>query len=254
MEFLIGVLCGILLSVLLGFGPSFFGLIQSSIQYGFRRASSFVVGVFVSDILVVVLMLVLLKNVDFYELLQNEWVAGIGGVCLVAFGVYTFCKHVKPVSGKRGKLKFKSMDNPSVLRLAGYGFLLNLLNPMVWVYWVSVVSLLSGEMELSVMERYVFFAGLLLSLFGCDLLKCRLASLLQVWFTAKRLNLFNRVLGAILVAFGIYFFASRVVYRLNPNIEEPKNLSHSQGTQIIQSLHSRMAKDSAKHEDTIYLQ
>ncbi|MBQ9417702.1 MAG: LysE family transporter [Bacteroidales bacterium] len=253
MEFLIGILCGILLSVLLGFGPSFFGLIQSSVQYGFRRASAFVVGVFVSDLLLVLAMLVLLKDVDFDTMLQNIWVATIGGACLIAFGIYSFCKHVKPASGKRGKLKFRTVDNPSVLRLMGHGFLLNLLNPMVWIYWVSVVSLLSGEMGLTATARFVFFAGLLLSLFGCDLLKCRLASLLQTWFTAFRLNMFNKVLGGILIAFGIYFIVSRMVVHFNPEVDHVESGTQKQSTQIIQSLHQRMAKDSAKHADTLYV-
>lgn len=253
MEFLIGILCGILLSVLFGFGPAFFGLIQNSVQYGFRKASFFVVGVFLSDVVVVFLMLVVLKNVDMEALLHNEWVAGVGGACLIAFGIYTFCKHVKAASGKRGRLRFQSSDNPSVWRLGGYGFLLNILNPMVWIYWMSVVALLSGEMELGVSQRYVFFAGLLLALFGTELLKCRLASLLQTWITAPVLNITNKVLGVVLVAFGIYLIVAMVLYRTNPKVVEREQKKSEQSSRIIQSLHNHIAKDSAKGSgDTVY--
>ena len=58
MEILIGILCGLVLSLFFSFGPGFFGLIQNSITYGFRKGIAFEMGMNASDIFMVVLMLV----------------------------------------------------------------------------------------------------------------------------------------------------------------------------------------------------
>lgn len=253
MELIIGILCGIALSLFFSFGPAFFGLIQNSIEHGFRRAMAFAVGVSLSDILVVFLMLTVFKNVDMEAALHNIYVALIGGAGIIVMGVYTFRKKTKPASGKHGHMKFKSLENVGRKQLLLHGFLLNILNPFIWVYWVSVITLLSGEVGLYGAERYVFFAGLLGATLGCDLLKCRLAAMLQQLITAKVLNIFNRVTGLILIAFGVYLIVAMVVYQTNPKVREKEQEKVPQSTKIIQSLHNQVGKDSARHTDTVYL-
>lgn len=251
MELLIGILCGIALSLFFSFGPAFFGLIQNSIEHGFRRAMAFAVGVSLSDVLVVFLMLTVFKNVDMEAALHNIYVALIGGAGIIVMGVYTFRKKTKPASGKHGHMKFKSLDNVGRRRLLLHGFLLNILNPFIWVYWVSVITLLSGEVGLYGADRYVFFAGLLGATLGCDLVKCRLAAMLQQLITAKVLNIFNKVTGLILIAFGVYLIAAMVVYQTNPKVRAKEQEKVPQSTKIIQSLH-QVTKDSARHVDTVY--
>ena len=253
MELIIGILCGIALSLFFSFGPAFFGLIQNSIEHGFRRAMAFAVGVSLSDILVVFLMLTVFKNVDMEAALHNIYVALIGGAGIIVMGVYTFRKKTKPASGKHGHMKFKSLENVGRKQLLLHGFLLNILNPFIWVYWVSVITLLSGEVGLYGAERYVFFAGLLGATLGCDLLKCRLAAMLQQLITAKVLNIFNRVTGLILIAFGVYLIVAMVVYQTNPKVREKEQEKVPQSTKIIQSLHNQVGKDSARRADTVYL-
>lgn len=251
MELLIGILCGIALSLFFSFGPAFFGLIQNSIEHGFRRAMAFAVGVSLSDVLVVFLMLTVFKNVDMEAALHNIYVALIGGAGIIVMGVYTFRKKTKPASGKHGHMKFKSLENVGRRRLLLHGFLLNILNPFIWVYWVSVITLLSGEVGLYGADRYVFFAGLLGATLGCDLVKCRLAAMLQQLITAKVLNIFNKVTGLILIAFGVYLIAAMVVYQTNPKVRAKEQEKVPQSTKIIQSLH-QVTKDSARHVDTVY--
>lgn len=253
MELLIGILCGIVLSLLFSFGPAFFGLIQNSVQNGFRRASWFAVGVSVSDIIVVFLMLTVLKSVDMEAAIHNIYVASIGGVGIILMGIYTFRKKMKTSRDKRGRLRFSNGEDVHRWQMLVHGCLLNILNPFIWIYWISVITLLSGEMELGPTDRYVFFAGLLMATLGCDLLKCRLASLLQTWFTARIMNTFNRVVGVALMAFGVYLIVAMVLYQTNPKIREKEHEKAPQSTKIIQQLHSHMAKDTAKNTDTIYL-
>lgn len=252
MELLIGILCGIVLSMLFSFGPAFFGLIQNSIHHGFRRATAFAVGVSLSDVVVVFLMLTVLKNVDMEVVMHNVYVALIGGVGIALIGLHTFRKKATVEVDKKGHLKFRNVEPTHTWQLIGHGFLLNILNPFIWIYWISIITFLSGEVGLESSERYIFFAGLLAATLGCDILKCRLASLLQAWFTARVLNTFNKATGLVLVGFGVYMIVSMLLYQTNPKIREREQEATPQSTRIIQSLHSHMVKDSAKRADTVY--
>lgn len=254
MEFLIGILCGVVLSVLFSFGPAFFGLIQNSIQHGFRRALAFVFGVSLSDIVVVFLMLTVLKNVDMGAIMHNIYVACAAGVGIITIGIFTFRKKAKVERNRKSQIKFKTDGSDNTRQLLIHGFLLNILNPFIWLYWISAITLLSGEMELLPAERYSFFAGILLASLGVDILKCRLASLLQTWFTARVLNIFNKVMGLVLIGFGIYMIASAIVYNVNPRVREKEQNTLPQSNKIIQQLHGHMGRDSARHSDTIYLE
>ncbi len=260
MELLIGILCGIALSLFFSFGPAFFGLIQNSIEHGFRRAMAFAIGVSLSDVVVVGLMLTVLKNVDMEAVMHNVYVASICGAGIAAMGVYTFRKKGRIRRDKNGRLHLISASKVGRRHILLQGFLLNFLNPFIWVYWISVITLLSGEVGLNGTERYWFFGGLLAATLGCDLLKCRLASLLQQWFTPRVMIGFNKGTGVVLIAFGIYMVVSMIVYQTNPKLREKEQESMPQGTKLIQTLHNHVGKDSnnaekrtAKEADTFYL-
>ncbi len=253
MELLIGILCGIALSLFFSFGPAFFGLIQNSIQYGFRKAMAFAIGVSISDIIVVFLMLTVLKNVDMEAALHNVYVASIGGAIIALMGIHTFHKKAVAAADAKSRVKFRDDGNTRMRHLVLQGFLLNIFNPFIWIYWVSVITLLSGEVGLYGTDRYIFFAGLLAATLGCDLLKCRLASLLQQWFTAKVLNIFNKGVGLAMIAFAIYLIVAMILYQTNPKIREKEQEKTPQSTKIIQTLHNQISRDSAKRGDTVYL-
>lgn len=253
MEFLTGILCGVVLSLLFSFGPAFFGLIQNSIQHGFKRATAFVFGISISDIIVVFLMLTVLKNVDVWSLMHNLYVGCIAGIGIIAIGIFTFRKKAKVERNRQGRLKFKTDGSESTGQLLLHGFVLNTLNPFIWLYWISVITLLSGEINLEVGERYIFFAGLLIAALGVDMLKCRLASLLQKWFTARVLNIFNRLMGIILIGFGIYMIVSTVVYQVDPVVREKEQNATPQSTKMIQQVRGHIGRDTSHRGDTLYL-
>lgn len=249
MELIIGLLCGIALSMFFSFGPAFFGLIQNSIQYGFRKAMAFAIGVSLSDVIVVFLMLTVLKNLDMEAALHNVYVASIGGAIIAIMGVITFRKKAVAAADTKSRVKFRDDGNTRMRHLVLQGFLLNIFNPFIWIYWVSVITLLSGEVGLFGIDRYIFFAGLLGGTLGTDLLKCRLAALLQQWFTAKVLNLFNKGVGLALIAFAIYLIVAMILYQTNPKIREKEQEKTPQSTELIHRLHTQMAKDSTKRSN-----
>ena len=247
MEILIGILCGLVLSLFFSFGPAFFGLMQNSIHYGFRKGVAFEVGVNSSDILIVGLMLTLLKSVDMVTIVRNPYVASIGGSVVIALGLLSLLR--KPVR-RQGK-ELISGRIPRGRELYVQGFALNFFNPTVWIYWISVITLVSGEMGLSMGERYAFFASLLLTELSVGILKCRLASLLQKVMSDKLMNLVNKVVGIVLIGVGVFLITSMIVYRVRPDIQPTEAAEGA--TQIIQRFHN-FSHDSMHRTDTAYLQ
>lgn len=258
MIFLIGIICGVLLSLVFSVGPAFFALIQNSIHHGFRKAVYFAAGVSLSDVIVVVLMLTVLSNLDLNALLHNVWVASIGGVAIAIFGVRMFRCKVRRASNREKNLRFAAENATRGSELLMSGFLLNILNPFIWIYWVTIITFISAELELAMTERYWFFAGLLLAVFGTDVLKCRLAAMMQSWFTARRLNFFNKLMGCVMIGFAVYLIVSMILYQTNPKIREREESSTPQSTKIVQKVHDKVnqtvdhyvKKDSAKCADS----
>lgn len=244
MEFVVGIICGVLLSLFFSLGPAFFSLIQNSIHHGFRKAISFAAGVSLSDVIIVLMMLTVLSNVDLNALLHNVYVSIIGGAATCIFGVLTYRSKVKSAGSGEGRLKFSSIEVTHRWQLMLKGFLLNILNPLIWLYWVSIITFLSAEMDLSVRDRYFFFIGMLLAVFGTDVLKCRLAAMLQHWFTARIMNIFNKITGIILIAFSLYLVISMIRYQTGHVQKEP-NL---QKTGLVQRVHNIVKHDNAEKQ------
>lgn len=246
MEILIGIICGILLSLVFSLGPAFFSLIQNSIHHGFRKAVSFAAGVSLSDCLIVMLMLTVLSNLsfdDFTAILHNVYVAIIGSIATALFAILTWRSKVKKTTVPGSRLKFSAEHVTHRWQLFLSGFFLNVLNPLIWIYWLSVITFISAEMSLSSTERYLFFVGMLAAVFGTDVLKCRLAAMLQHWFTARIMNIFNRVTGCVLMAFSIYLLVSMVFYQTGGK-DSMDNL------QIMKKVHNGVQR-AVHHDDTV---
>ena len=118
------------------------------------------------------------------------------------------------------------------------GFVINIVNPTIWIYWVSVITLVTGEFNLSIFERYIFFIGVLGTTLGIDVLKCKLASLLQQIITAKVLNRTNKVCSFILFAFAAYLVISMVLYQTSPKARE-REQQPQKSTEMIKNIHNR---------------
>lgn len=254
-ELLVGILCGIALSLFFSFGPAFFSQIRTSIQYGFRKSCPFAFGVSAGDIVIVFLMLTVLKSANLYELLHNVWVASIGGVVMVAMGVYFFRKKVASLEGiedTQPRIKFRNKGGePRRLTILLQGFVINFVNPTIWIYWVSVIALVTGEFDLRGIDRYAFFAGVLGATLGLDILKCKLASLLQEIITARVLNCTNKVCSFILFAFAAYLVISMILYQTNPRIREREQAQPQKSTEMIKKIQNRVDATKKHNHDSL---
>lgn len=249
MEILIGILCGLVLSLFFSFGPGFFGLIQNSINYGFRKGVAFEIGVNASDIFMVVMMLTLLKEVELGPILHNPWVASIAGSAMIAIGIVMLLK--KPsIKREGGRIKFVGI--PRGRELVVQGFALNTVNPSIWLYWISLITLISGELNLTINERYTFFISLLLAELAGGILKCRLASMLQNIVSIRLMTVINRVMGCFIMGVGIFLIVSMLVHQCHPEMESKEPAENA--AQIIHRIHNMNKDTLAKEGDTIYFQ
>ena len=221
--FLLGILGGIALSLFFSFGPAFFSQIQAGIHYGFRNAVPFAFGVSTSDILIVTILLLISRNIPIDEMIQmlgNRWII-YGGACVVAgFGIYTMFIKTKRTTetSETDKIDYRNVQIPSRTNVYFRGLTLNFFNPVIWVYWATLVALLIfGESETTLGQRYLFFGGVLSATLSMDILKCKLASLLQKIITYRFLNVFNKCVGLILIGFAIFMAISTTELLNNQN-------------------------------------
>lgn len=199
--FLSGLLLGLLLSVTLG--PAFFTIIQTSIDRGFKRAFFIAIGVLLSDI-----ALIFISFYGITAILQvgnnQVYVAIIGGVILILFGIHTFNK--KPEMLVRKSANFKTpIGKPGFFTYLGKGFLLNFLNPFLWIFWFSALSALSQQTSPEHLQSYMitFFSGTLSVVFSFDILKSYVGYKIKKYLNLRTQLRINKIVGISLILFGI---------------------------------------------------
>lgn len=214
---------GLTLAVVFGFGPAFITLIQTSIHRSFRSAAWFAFGVLLNDILMVSLCVLTSIQVVANNDRELFYFSLGAGIILILFGIFTYTKKVKEDNFKSIKERTdeiidenrenfkKDDDTPKWFVFLGKGFVLNIMNPFVWIFWLSTVAVTMGTMEGNKIKVLLFFAIVLGTSFGCDLLKAKGASFLKKFFNAKRIRIMNKVIGWGLVLFGFYFIVSGII-------------------------------------------
>jgi threonine/homoserine/homoserine lactone efflux protein len=195
-----GFLTGLWLSM--SFGPVFFILIQTSIKKGIKGAVVFDTGVLLSDIFYITIAFfgaeIILEN-DSYR----YWIALIGGLLLIVFGVIPFFNPKK-------KASTPNLDDLSIVTRLNYsgliakGFLINLLNPSVLFIWFGAATVAFATFADKKSFVLLYFAATLITYFGIDLAKVYLAHKLKRFLNPAALLLINRISGFIILVFGVY--------------------------------------------------
>lgn len=194
-----GAILGLSLSFLFGFGPAFFALIQTGIHRGFWPGFMLAVGIIINDLVIVVLSLMgatqTMVNMDSYK-----WLGIIGGCLLIVFGVFTYNR--KPVLNDfEGEQNIKK---PHALEFIGKGFLLNFVNPFVWIFWLGIVVGLTARFQAETSSLIRFFGTALSIVFITDVFKTLAASRFRELINAKFLGMINKIVGIGLMVFGIF--------------------------------------------------
>jgi len=191
--FLEGYLVG--LGMVIFIGPVFFTLLKSTLQYGFAAGMLVATGIVISDVVCVGLCLFGAKA--FFQNPENQvWIAGFGSIILFGIG---FKYLLKPTVYSNEKLKLK------VHHYSGFfmkGFLINFINPFVFLVWIGLISLSYGKYGFS-SDLGIWLTGALLGIFSTDSLKVIFANNVKAVVQPKVLILVYKVIGLLLIGFGI---------------------------------------------------
>lgn len=199
-----GAALGLSLAFIFGFGPAFFALMQTAINRGFGQGVLLAFGIFLNDITVVILSLLgsvtLIKGSENYKLLGI-----IGGSLLILFGLVILLR--KQVA--KHKQEEQPISKHPIIYI-GKGFLLNLANPFVWLFWLTVVVSATASYKADTYSLTLFFAAALGIIFSTDILKVFMASRIKYLLTEKFLIVLNKIAGVGLVLFGLFLIIRSV--------------------------------------------
>ena len=195
------ILKGLALGVVLALsvGPIIFTIIKQSITVGHKGGFSFVAGVWLSDIILVILSNVFTAWVA--TLLEYKKMIGYGGSSfLIAMGIYFFFFKKVLIKSTEGE-HADHLSMQEMFRIFASGFIINTLNPGVLVFWLGNATVLALTHTLK--QRIIIFSVCLLINMAADVGKVMMAGKLRKRLTIHNLSIINKISGAILVAFGM---------------------------------------------------
>ena len=190
-----GIGCGFILSLMLG--PVFFGLLHTSIHKGFRKALVYALGVASSDSFFILITYFgitgFMEDQSFRAILMF-----IGAIIMMAFGLYYLLKKAPDTIEIDNEKKQLNKTNMWLK-----GFLLNSVNPSVFLFWIGTVSFASASFDNNHVYVFTFFIGSILTVFLADTLKAYIAVKIKIYFTNRVLNKMNKILGVLIFIFGL---------------------------------------------------
>lgn len=209
---------GLAISLLLIFsvGPVIFTIIKQSINHGRRGGFSFIIGVWISDLIWVVLSNGFSEAIK--TLLHFKIPIGIAGcIFLIGMGIYfAFIKKIEPrrlqepveIAGDEYTPTGKKTNYFAIM---SSGFIINTLNPAVISFWVIMAASLASVY--SFYDRIIIFSTCL----GVNMI-ADIGKVLGAGYIGKKLSdrvilIINRVSGVLYLVFGFVILAG-IIYTL----------------------------------------
>lgn len=198
--FIYGIGYGLLLALMIG--PVFFALIRTSISEGFKSGVYLAVGIAMSDAFAASLAYFTAASLGLTEFANNpqfKFILGsVGGTLMIAFGLLPF---IKPVS-KQKYVASRAIRKTRGIRYILEGALLNLLNPFVYLFWITAVSSVITAYSNSY-QHLAFFIGTMVTVLATDIFKSYIADRITNFLNARIIALINKISGIGLISFGI---------------------------------------------------
>lgn len=209
---------GLAISLLLIFsvGPVIFTIIKQSINHGRKGGFSFIVGVWISDLIWVVLSNGFSEAIK--VLLDFKIPIGIAGCCfLIGMGIYfAFFKKIEPRKQREaielaGDVYTPTGRRTNYFAILSSGFIINTLNPAVISFWVIMAASLASVYSLH--DRIIIFGTCL----GVNMI-ADVGKVLGAGYIGKKLSnhvvlIINKVSGALYLLFGVVILAG-IIYTL----------------------------------------
>jgi len=195
-----GMILGLTVAITLG--PALFALLQTSIKHGVKTGIFLALGIFISDLTLVVGCFFGASRIitdPGYHLVLGI----IGGVVLCLYGLYTFFKKV-PQTEQVEAINEIRVKKKGVLAYFIKGFVLNIANPMLWVFWITSVVAITATYGGNQQSVALFFTGTLGIILTTDILKVVLANKIKIAGNPQVKLWMNRIVGLLFLIIGIF--------------------------------------------------
>lgn len=212
-----GLLLGITVAITLG--PALVALLQTSIKHGVKTGIFLAMGIFTSDLFLVVLAFFGIS--EFITAPKFHLAFGIlGGILMISYSIYTVFRKI-PKTEQVEVISEIHVKRSGVLPYYFKGFILNVANPSLWFFWifwvVSINSTYGGDRK----SVALFFAGALGMILTTDILKCILANKIKVLGNPKVKLWINRIVGILFFIFGAFIITGTLLQYFGINFKVP---------------------------------
>lgn len=200
-SFLKGMLIG--LPFVFVIGPALFSILQTSISKGFYSGMQLAIGISLSDFLI--MFLCYFGLIQYFEKINFQIALGFGGsAIMVIYGIYMFNK--KTATKTTQKEITLKVNWTGVFTEIIKGFFLNIMNPFLWILWLSIVSsgTSSGSTKEGIYKSIFFMLGIVSMIFTTDMLKCFFANKIKNLLSPKVIITINKVAGILLFLCAIF--------------------------------------------------
>ena len=199
-DFLPAIFLGIILAFTIG--PVFFTILEISVSKGFRAAVFFNIGVVFSEI--VFFAIAYASTSSLLESIQENpsWKI-LGGVLLSFYagitllGIYQNKTEEGPYSFDTGS------ESPNLIKNMVRGFLLNIINFAVLVFWILIVANYGPGFQDTEYKMFLFFLTIVGTYFSIDLGKIYLAQQLKSSLTRAVITKIKIVVNSVILIIGI---------------------------------------------------
>ncbi len=197
--FLKGIPVGLVLAF--SFGPAFFLVIQTALEKGFKKAIVTSIGVSSSDALLIIISLM---GISAINKLLADILGIIASIILIIYGLVMVFSRPDILKQRNPKIKDIKSQN-EYTKLYFKGFLLNIANPFVLIFWISIAGIVSqsAPKDQFILYNVFFFLGILLTVFSMDVIKSLLAHKFKDFLRPRYMMYVNRTIGVIIVILGI---------------------------------------------------
>ena len=189
---------GIMLSLVF-IGPIFFLLIETSFSRGPKHAIALDLGVILADIVCIIaayyasadLVSLIDKHPSFYR---------ITALIIFIYGVFMMLSKTKMhMSGEQ------AIVSNNYIKTFFNGFLLNLLNVGVILFWL--ITVISVRNQYPETQHFLLYVGIVIAVYlGIDMVKIVLAKQFHKKLTQNLVNKIRKAVGIILIIFSFFIF------------------------------------------------
>jgi len=202
-----GIILGLTVAITLG--PALFSLLQTSIKHGIKTGIFLAAGIFMSDLALVVGCFfgasVIVTDSRYHLILGL-----LGGVVMIVFGLVTMLRKVPPTEQVEVINEIR-VRKKGLMPYFFKGFLLNIANPFLWVFWITSVLAINATYGGDQQQVALFFAGTLGIILATDILKVILANKLKVTGNPMVKLWINRIVGVLFIVIGAFIIAGSLI-------------------------------------------